>query len=323
MRATTGTRLRRASYALWGGEAVVLVTDPEAIDSACELVRRETDAMDAACSRFRPDSELAWVNESAGKPVVVSPLFGRVVSAALRAAAATDGDVDPTCGAGLEAAGYDRDIDLLRIDGVTITAREHVPASGWQTIGWNPGTRTFKAPAGCRLDFGAVAKALAADRAAAAIARELECGVLVSLGGDLATAGPCPAEGWQVKIADDHRAEAGAPGPTVSLRTGSLATSSTTARRWTTQAGAAHHILDPRTGAPAHSPWRTVSVTAPTCVEANTAATATLVRGERARAWLAERALPARLVRHDGGVQTVSGWPPEYATSSNAGGGHS
>jgi len=267
--------------------------------------------MDLACSRFRSDSELTRVNAVAGTPVHVSSLFAEVVSAALRAAAATDGDVDPTCGAGLEAAGYDRDIELLRHEGIRFTVRERIPAPGWQNVEWDPGTRVLRTPPGCRLDFGAVAKALCADRAATAVTRSLDCGALVSLGGDIATAGPAPAGGWQIKIADDHRADDDAPGPTISLGTGGLATSSTTTRRWQTTAGTAHHILDPRTGVPANPPWRTVSVTAADCVDANTAGTAALVRGEAAAPWLDAQRLPARLVRTDGGVLTVGGWPPD------------
>ncbi|HET9171044.1 MAG TPA: FAD:protein FMN transferase [Actinospica sp.] len=313
-RAPSGSaRLGRAGFPLWGGTAVILTTDPSAADAAHAIALAETAAMDEACSRFRPDSELARVNAAAGEPVVVGPLFAAVVSAALRAAAATDGAVDPTCGAGLEAAGYDRDIELLRQAGVRVTVRERVPAPGWQTVGWNPGTRTLRTVPGCRLDFGAVAKALSADRAAQLAARTLGCGVLVSLGGDIAIAGGAPADGWQIKIADDHRAANDEPGPVISLHSGGLATSSTTVRRWRTTDGTAHHILDPRTGTPADGPWRTVSVTAANCVDANVAATAALVRGHRAVRWLEGQGLPARLVRHDGGVIVLGGWPPDPA----------
>jgi thiamine biosynthesis lipoprotein len=311
MLTTAAAELGRASFPLWGGDAVILTTDPGAVGAVLEMVRAETRAMDDACSRFRADSELARVNAAAGTALRVSPLFAKVVSAALRAAAATDGDLDPTCGAGLAAAGYDRDIEVLRQGDVRITVRERVPAPGWQTVGWDPGTRTLRTEPGCILDFGAVAKALTADRAADTAARALDCGVLVSLGGDISTAGPAPEGGWQIKIADDHRAAADAPGPTISLHGGALATSSTTTRRWETTCGTAHHILDPRTGAPADTPWRTVSVTAATCVDANTASTAVLVRREPVLAWLDRQGLPARLVRHNGTVLTLGGWPPD------------
>ena len=73
-----------------------------------------------------------------------------------------------------------------------------------------------------------------------------------------------------------------------------------------------HHIIDPRTGQPARSCWRTVSVAARTCGDANVASTAAIIRSEAALPWLTEAALPARLVRHDGTVATTAGWPADH-----------
>ena len=72
-----------------------------------------------------------------------------------------------------------------------------------------------------------------------------------------------------------------------------------------------HHVVDPATGRSATVVWRTVSVAAATCVDANVAATAAIVRGGRSPAWLHELGLPARLVRADGSVVRVGGWPEE------------
>jgi thiamine biosynthesis lipoprotein len=170
---------------------------------------------------------------------------------------------------------------------------------GWRVVKLSAGTRRM--PAGVTLDLGATAKALAADRAARAAAAAAGCGVLVSLGGDLATAGP--ASRWRVRVTDDHAADDG--GETVEIAGGGLATSSTTVRRW----AGGHHIVDPATGAPAAAPWRTVSVAAATCVDANVASTAAIVLGAGAPGWLAERRLPARLCARDGEITRVAGWP--------------
>jgi thiamine biosynthesis lipoprotein len=132
--------------------------------------------------------------------------------------------------------------------------------------------------------------------------------VLVSLGGDIAVDGPAPGAGWAVRVAEDHRAGPDAPGQTIALRSGALATSSTTVRRW---GPGAHHIIDPATGLPAEGPWRTVSVAAASCVDANIASTAAIVRGASAASWLAQRGMPARLVGRDGAVLEVAGWPRE------------
>ena len=65
---------------------------------AVSVVEAELDAIDRACSRFRPDSELSAVNQAGGRAGPVSPLCLEAVAAALRAARLTAGAVDPTVG---------------------------------------------------------------------------------------------------------------------------------------------------------------------------------------------------------------------------------
>jgi FAD:protein FMN transferase len=180
---------------------------------------------------------------------------------------------------------------------------------GWRSVRLYTEPPRASLAGGAQLDLGATAKARAADRCAAAIAGQLGCGVLVSLGGDIAVAGTAPAGGWQVRVTDDHAAGPDAPGQTVAITSGGLATSSTTVRAWAQDGRRMHHIIDPATGEPARSCWRTVSVAAGSCTDANTASTAAIVRGAAAVAWLQDLALPARLVREDGCVQTTAGWP--------------
>jgi thiamine biosynthesis lipoprotein len=183
--------------------------------------------------------------------------------------------------------------------------------SGWWTVEVDRERSTLRIPLGVKLDLGATAKAWAADRACGAVYDATGCGVLLSLGGDIATAGPSPAQGWSIHVTDDHRGTASAPGQTISISGGGLATSSTTVRRWRHEGRTMHHILDPSTGEPAASVWRTVSVAAIDCADANIAATAAIVRGERAPDWLADLQLPARLVGREGAVVTVGSWPRE------------
>jgi thiamine biosynthesis lipoprotein len=102
-----------------------------------------------------------------------------------------------------------------------------------------------------------------------------------------------------------------APGQWITLRSGGLATSSTTVRRWQTGAGPVHHLVDPATGRSARSPWRTVTVAAASCLDANIASTAAIVRGDRAAPWLESIALPSRLVATDGRARHLAGWPAE------------
>ena len=301
-----------ASFPALGTTAVVVVVDPSGLDAARAAVEDELAAIDAACSRFRDDSELARVNASAGRTVRVGPLLLEALRVALRASDATDGIVSPTLGRSLRLAGYDRDFRLVaHRDADGFEARFEALAP--QRVELDEERSTVRVPPGVELDLGATAKALAADRGARAAHEAAGCGVLVSLGGDVAVAGDAPPGGWSVRIADDHAAALDAPGPAVALSGGGLASSGTTVRRWRSADAELHHIVDPRTGRPADTPWRTVSVAAASCVDANVASTAAVVLGDAAPAWLAERRLPARLVARDGGAVCVAGWPEDAA----------
>jgi thiamine biosynthesis lipoprotein len=254
------------------------------------------------------------VNDASGEPVQVGPVLLDALAAALRAARLTDGDVDPTVGRAVRALGYDRDFDELAADPGPITVVvERVP--GWRAVTVDERAATVRVPSGVELDLGATAKAFAADRAAGRLATRLDAGVLVSLGGDVAVAGPGPRSGWPVRVTDDHRVTAlDTVGETVAIERGGLATSGTTVRRWQRGGAELHHIVDPASGSPAATTWRTVSVVAGSCVDANTASTAAIVRGAAATAWLAELGLAARLVSHDGEVVRVGGWPAPVPT---------
>jgi thiamine biosynthesis lipoprotein len=296
-----------------GTTARVAVRRPESLPRARAVLEAELEAVDRACSRFRDDSELVNLNRAAGDDLAISSYLLAALEVALTAAAATDGAVDPTLGKALRLAGYDRTFSLVLLRNGRHLHVSSAPGGAWKRIELDRERGTARIPDGVELDLGATAKALAADRAARAAAEATDDGVIVSLGGDVAVAGDPPHGGWSVGIADDHAAPFPENGPAVGIQSGGLATSGTCVRRWTTATGQAHHIIDPRRGAPADTPWRTVSVAAASCVDANTASTAAMVLGDDAPDWLAQRRLPARLVRNDGSVICVADWPREAA----------
>ena len=364
----------RDSFRVFGTTAVVLVGLPQLRQQARTLIDGELAAVDLACSRFRPDSELSALNASDGAWTPVSGLFAQLLGAALRAARLTGGDVDPTCGRALADLGYDRDFAEVRQAGeigarqtsVRQTETWHTgarqtetretgarqtetretetwqtgtrqtgvrhtgrvrPVAGWRNVQLDQPRLRARLRRGAQLDLGATAKAWAADRCADRAAANLGCGVLVSLGGDIAVAGQPPDGGWRVRVTDDHAAGPDPAGPdtagpdaagqTVAIQSGGLATSSTTVRTWIAGGRRVHHIIDPATGEPARSCWRTVSVAAGSCLDANTASTAAIVRGAAALRWLQDTGLPARLVRADGSVETTAGWPGDQWPGNN------
>jgi len=295
----------------------VVVTDSHMLGAATAAVEAVVRAIDEACSRFRDDSELSRLQAGEGRhESVVSPLLADALATALRAAELTDGAVDPTVGEAVRTAGYSVDFAAVPADGAPLVLAVS-PVPGWRRIRLYPATRRVEIDPGVEVDLGATAKALAADLAAAAALEAMHGGgVLVSLGGDVSVAGEPPEEGWHIQIAEDSRAEITPDGETIAIRAGGVATSSTTVRRWRRGGVELHHIIDPATGLPAAGPWRTVSVVAGTCVDANIAATAAIVRGAPAAAWLDAAGLPARLVDRNGAMTRVGGWPDPAAQAS-------
>jgi len=300
------------------GSTVRVVVEGGDIGRARSSVADLLDVVDRTYSRFRPDSELSRVNARAGQRVPISPLLAWTLDAALRAARLSQGLVDPTVGHAMRLIGYDRDFSrmnyaVLRTDAPVMRLE---PVPGWQSVELDPHRRTVRIAPGVEVDLGSIGKAFAADLAAsAALGASGARGALVSLGGDIAVAGATPGGGWRVLAAENSSESPTAGGEVITLQGGAIATSSTTVRRWTRAGVKLHHLIDPRTGMPARGPWRTATVVADTCVDANTAATAAMVMGGDAPAWLVERGLPARLVATNGTVHRLAGWPaPIQAT---------
>jgi FAD:protein FMN transferase len=297
-----------ADWTAWTCRVRVVVTDPAALDEAREVLSDALGAVDAACSRFRDDSELAAVEAAAGRWTSISPVLADLLAVALTAAEATDGDVDPTVGASLVGLGYDRELADVSASGTVAP----VPAAGWRAVELDEQHSRARVRPGVRVDLGATAKARTADRAAAEITRRTGSGCLVSLGGDIAVTGPAPERGWRVRVEDVTGSPDDDPvglSTVVRIRRGGLATSSTRARRWQRDGLALHHLLDPRTGLPPVPVWRTVSAVAGSCVAANTVTTAAVVRGAGAWPGIRSAAVPVRLVSVEGDVHTLGGWP--------------
>ena len=243
-------------------------------------IRALFEERDAAFSRFRENSELNRVN-AAGQAFLVSPLFAEMIEAALQAREQTGGLVDPTLGAALETAGYDRDFE-------TLGPSEQPPAPAA-----SPGTvelygRVLLLGRGVKLDLNGVVKAASVDDAV----RVISGPGFVSAGGDLATR---------------SEVDVGLPGGgAVRLVSGGLATSGRTKRRWTRGGIEQHHLIDPATGRPSATPWEEVTVSGATCLAADVAAKAAFLLGEDGPDWLDERGLPGRFLAQGEAYENAS-----------------
>lgn len=272
-----------------GCEIVVGGGTPSQLRAIVRLFRE----CDQAFSRFRADSELSRVNSSSGRFVAVSPLFADTLALALAVARETDGLVDPTLGAAVEAAGYDGDFGSLE----PVSRPPGEPRPGvWRSVLLLG--RRVGVPRHVRLDLNGVVKSLAVDDAL----RLLSGDGFVSAGGDVAVRGEIT-----VSLPD---------GETVLLRRGALATSGSTRRRWLRAGNVQHHLIDPRTGAPAATVWEQVTACGASCAGADVAAKAGFLLGEAGPRWLDRRGIPARFLSEDAEATTNESWKRSMAEAA-------
>jgi FAD:protein FMN transferase len=298
--------LATASFTAMGTDHTVTVANPDVLDDAVDAAHQVIVSIDQCCSRFKVESELNLVNRYAGDgPMQISELLFTALSNAVHAAQATSGLVDLTVGRSLIDLGYSVTFAEIN-ESASPVSFVHKP-QGWWSVRLDERSRTVELPAGTVLDLGATGKAWAADLAAAAAAEAVDCAVIVASGGDVAIAGD--GDGWDVLVSGGGAVPA--PETTITLHEGGMATSAPSIRRWKRGDETVHHILDPLTGLPVKTPWAMVSVCASTCTGANAAATAALILGKNAKAWLDARQLPARLIPNDAGPPVVTKWWPQ------------
>ena len=283
------------------GCQMLAVVDGDNTEAAALLatVPHWFEAWEQQLSRFRTDSDLSRLNQAAGRPVVVPPALWEVLKVALDAARQSEGLVQPTILAALEAAGYDRSFDQLApaLAGAPLP----IHAGDWRTITLDRRTHTVTLPASVRLDLGGVAKGWAADQAAQRLAAAGPA--LVDAGGDISVSGPM-ADGspWPIAIANPFAPEESLG--LVLLPGGAVATSGRDYRRWTRGGVEQHHIIDPRSGRPAQTDVLSATIVAPNGPTAEMAAKVALILGSRAGlAWLDARpTLAGLLVLEDGRI---------------------
>jgi thiamine biosynthesis lipoprotein len=242
-----------------------------------QAIERIFQARDRQFSRFREDSELSRVNRTPREIVTVSKTFGQMIERALRAAAATGGLVDPTLGGALAAAGYDRDFDDLEPRAETVRPGGRGRWRDVRMLG-----RLLVRPVGVEFDLNGVVKSQSVDEAVGLLSGD----GFVAAGGDYAGHGE-----FDVALPG---------GDSVRVTRGGLATSGTTKRRWLRAGVWQHHLIDPRSGTPADSPWAEVTVNAGTCLQADVAAKAAFLLGPDGPDWLDSRGLAGRFLPEDG-----------------------
>ena len=305
---------RGCTMALW-----VATEDERAAAARLGDARSLIERAERRLSRFLDTSEVSRLNASAGRAVRVSPDLEQVLMLALHGARRTGGLYDPTVLDALEAAGDDRPFDGIRCATPAGPAPAAHGSGSWRAVRVDPFTATVTLPAGVRLDCGGIARAWAAEQAAARLSDLGPC--LVDAGGDIAVRGAPPRwPGWPIRVADPYNDRRDLAVIAVSSR--GVATSGTDYRRWRRGGRMVHHVIDPRTHRPAGTDLVSVTVVAEDAVEANIHAVAALILGSRdAVVYLHQAGVDGLVVRADGGVRTTPGFHRHAWPGPAAGGG--
>jgi len=264
----------------WRGETMgthaQVVVDAEHA-ALLDLIEPRLHDWNRRWSRFRPDSEISALNTGNGA-VVVSPDTATLLALAVDAWRFTDGRFDPTVHDAVVAAGYDRPFR----DGPG-PASDPRPVPGVEGVSVDTESGLVSTPPGLRFDLGGIAKGHAADLLVAELLASGATGAAAAIGGDTAVGGQCPfARAWPIHV--DGHAE-----PVAHLERGGFCLSTTARRRWRTEVGDAHHIIDPGTARPATTDAETAAVAASTAATAEVVATALIVEGPSAGAARLER----------------------------------
>ncbi|MBI4491862.1 MAG: FAD:protein FMN transferase [Chloroflexi bacterium] len=281
--------------------AVVAPGLPEAAERRlARRIARVFEASEQRFSRFRAESELSALNCAAG-PTIVSPELFEALLRARRYVELTGGLFDPTVGAALRAAGYDRSFTPGQLDRAE-PPRGRVERASFARVVLDEATRSVTLPSGVYLDFGGFIKGWTVDQASALLPPVSA----LDAGGDAVLRGLGPeGDGWLVDVEDPFQPGRGL----VTLRAPgcAVATSAPNRRRWRAGAVEQHHLIDPRTGRPAATDVAQATVLAPTAEQADVLAKAAFLLGARAgQRWLERFAgVGGVFVLPDGGVRFV------------------
>lgn len=279
-------------------ELTAVAPDSARARRALAAGKGEVFRVDSLLSTYRPASEVSRLNRAAGtgRWTELSPLTASALREALRWAERTGGAVDPTVGPLVAAWGFRSGEPAVPSPSALDSARRLV---GWDRVEVRGAGRLARLPRrGMRLDFGALGKGLALERAVDAMRSAGAAAGMADLGGQVSVFGrpPGDADRWRLGIRPPRGD--GRPLGTVPVDSGSVATSGDAEQFFVGGDGVRYsHIMDPRAGRPARGTAQ-VTVLAADGSTADALATALFVLGpERGRSWLRSR---GRLGRGEG-----------------------
>jgi len=270
----------------------VRVESPSAMltEQLGRIAETEARRIESKFSRYRDDSIITLINRSEGKVVTVDDETAALLDYADSCYHLSKSQFDVTSGVLRRIwrfDGSDNVPDKRRV-------KEILPYIGWSRVKWRRPNLIL--PRGMEIDFGGLGKEYAVDSAVLKIKQMSEVPVLVNFGGDLRVSGPRRDNlRWLVAIesADGN----GVTSSRLELLNGALTTSGDT-RRYLIKNGVRYsHILDPRNGWPVRDAPRSVTVAAPTCMQAGVMSTLAMLKGKKAEDFLRREGVQSWVIR--------------------------
>ena len=268
---------------------IVMAADgaPERASQGFIAARTFIAAEETRFTRFSQNSELARLNRAAGEWFTASGQMFSLLQQVVDLIDQTNGLFNPCILSALEAAGYDRSMEVIRAQGAQTRPDAPAPAPLARCqIELDPAKSAVRLAHGARIDLGGIAKGWIAESAAHVLAKYCEACV-VNAGGDMFAIGlPQGETSWSVALEDPRDSQAVLA--ILHVGPGAVTTSSITKRSWIQNGQLHHHLIDPRTGLPAQTDWLSVTVIAPSATVAEVFAKSLLIAGSREARQIAE-----------------------------------
>ena len=249
-----------------------------------QTVADEAWRIEQKFSRYRDDNITYRINHSAGDVIEVDEETARLLDFSDQLFQLSDGMFDVTSGVLRKAWRFDQSDNIPAQDQID----QLLPIIGWNKVSWRK--PQLRLEPGMEIDLGGIGKEYAVDRCALLVQEISEASVLINFGGDLAITRPRKdGTDWTIGRLSSDRA---APVGVIKINRGALATSGD-AHRYLEKSGKRYcHVLNPKTGWPVEDPPHTISVAAPTCIEAGMLSTMALLQGSRAEEFLKAQEIP-------------------------------
>ena len=246
------------------------------------LVHDEARRIEQKFSRYRSDNIIHEINTAAGKFVSVDDETVLLLDFANQCFELSDGLFDVTSGVLRQAWTFDGSDRLPASSDVTNLLQR----VGWEKVKWQ--APAIRLQPGMEIDLGGIGKEYAVDRCHQLLSEKTSLPFLLNFGGDLRVSG-LRHDGMPWAVGVEHPAVEHLAHALIELRAGALATSGD-ARRFLLRDGQRYgHILNPKTGWPVENAPRSVTVAAPTTVEAGVLATFALLQGAGAEGFLQDQ----------------------------------